>query len=66
MTEERTQIINYVESAATLAENLTRNLKSRGKKIDDETVVALAQFYKASKAMQNLLDLIEKDKVSLN
>lgn len=61
MSPERLKIVNYVNKAADLAENLTRNLKSKKRVITDDTVVALAQFYAASKAMQDLLDLIEKD-----
>ena len=61
MSPERLKIIKYVNTASDLAENLTRNLKRKDRVITDDTVTALAQFYKASKEMQNLLDLIEKD-----
>jgi predicted nucleic acid-binding protein len=61
MTPERLKIVNYVTAASELAEELTRNLKNKSRTISDEVVVSLGKFYKAAKAMQNILDLIEKD-----
>ncbi len=66
MSPERLKIIQYVNAAADLAEQLTRNLKSKNRLITDETVVKLGRFYKASKQMSYLLDLIEKDNREVN
>jgi hypothetical protein len=66
MSPERLKIIKFVNAAADLAEGLTRNLKSKQRVVTDETVVALARFYSASKEMQDLLDLIERDNQEIN
>lgn len=66
MSPERLRIINYVNCASDLAEALTRNLKSKKRLINDETVLKLGKFVQASRDMQYLLDLIEQDNREIN
>ncbi len=61
MSPERLKIINYVNAASDLAEELMRNLKVKNRKITDQTVTCLAKFHKASSDMQDLLTAIEAD-----
>lgn len=61
MSPERLRLIEYVNASSELAEELMRIVKSKNRLITDATVVNLARFYKASKAVQDLLDLVERD-----
>ncbi len=66
MDQNYLKLIKYVGAAADLAEGLTATLKSGKDRITSETIVNLSKFYSASEAVQKILDVIEKDKVSIN
>ncbi len=61
---KKIDIVRYVDAASTLAESVTRDLKSA--RISNETVLHLSKFYKASKAVQELLDIVEQDRNQIN
>lgn len=66
MDQNYVKLIRYVGAASDLAEGLTAALKAGHTVITSETIVNLSKFYAASEAVQKILDVIERDKVSIN
>lgn len=63
ITEE--MFADYVNTAETLADQVASNIKNNSK-IDNDTVIALNNFIKASLAIKDLTDEIKKHTITLN
>ncbi len=66
MSPELRQIIAYVDAASDLAEQVTADLKTKDRKVSDETVLKLSKFIAKAGAFQKLLDSVEAARVKLN
>lgn len=59
------KLVQYVDSAANLAESVRRDLRL-GDAYSDETVLALSEFIATSHAVKEMLDTLEDKNVKLN
>lgn len=66
MRKDQKALLDYVNAAADLAENVRRNIMHTDNTIDDKTVLALNAFIIANNAIKFLTDQLESKNTKLN
>ena len=66
MNAEYMKLVKYVNAVADLADSVLKDIKSKDKKISNETVLALSKLTSASETIQKMLDQVELTNVKLN
>ncbi len=66
MNEDYVKLVKYVNAAHDLSEAVVADIKTKGRKVSDKTVLALGKFTTAAFAIQNMLDHVEAQNIKLN
>jgi hypothetical protein len=66
MSEEYLKLVKYVNAATDLAESVEADIKRKGAKVSNDTVLRLGKFVAAAHAINNMLEHVKSLNETIN